>query len=261
MRQTTVGEVLHWLDEVAPFETAEAYDNVGLLVGDAAAPAAKVLFCVDATLDVVQEAVRQGVQLIVAHHPLMFGGIRRIDYNLPEGRVLQALLSARLHLVVVHTNLDKAPGGTGDSLAQALGLQGVESAGEFLRVGHLPAPLTGEALQALVEERLQAQVRCYGQAAGPITSVAVGPGAAGDGAPLAAQRGVQAYVVGEIKHHEILLATGLGLLVLEAGHHATEAVGMKALYERFQTMAASEGLDNAPLWFSKAPFAGALSAR
>jgi putative NIF3 family GTP cyclohydrolase 1 type 2 len=64
--------------------------------------------------------------------------------------------------------------------------------------------------------------------------------------------------VGEIKHHELLWACGQGLVVLEAGHYATEAVGMKALYERFQTMVVREEWDVEPLFFSKIPFAGAL---
>ena len=257
--QVTVQMVCDWLDGLAPFDTAEAYDNVGLLVGRGSAVAEKILFCVDATYQVVQEAVRQGAGLVVAHHPLMFGGIRRIDYEAPEGRILQAMLAARLSLIAAHTNLDKAPGGIGDSLAQALGLREARPLGLYARMGTLPQSLEAAELQAHVSRRLGAQVRYYGQASGPVSRVAVGPGAAGDGVPEAVLAGAQAYVVGEIKHHEVLQATAQGLLVLEAGHYATEAAGMKALCEGFQAMAAEKGWSAAGLWFSQAPFSGALS--
>lgn len=256
--QVTVQMVCDWLDGLAPFDTAEAYDNVGLLVGRGSAVVEKILFCVDATYEVVQEAVRQGAGLVVAHHPLMFGGIRRIDYEAPEGRILQAMLAARLSLIAAHTNLDKAPGGIGDSLAQALGLGEVRSLGVYARMGTLPQGLEAAQLQAHVSRCLGARVRCYGQASGPVFRVAAGPGAAGDGVLEAALAGAQAYVVGEIKHHEVLQATAQGLLVLEAGHYATEAVGMKALCEGFQAMAAEKGWSAAPIWFSQAPFSGAL---
>lgn len=256
--QVTVQMVRDWLDGLAPFDTAEAYDNVGLLVGQGSAPVERILFCVDATYEVVKEALRQGAGLIVSHHPLMFGGIRRIDYDTPEGRILQAMLAARLSLIAAHTNLDKAPGGIGDSLARALGLQGVTPLGEYARMGALPQGLEAGELRAYVSRCLGAPVRLYGEAEGPISQVAVGPGAAGEGAWDAALAGAQAYVVGEIKHHELLGATAQGLLVLEAGHHASEAAGMKALCEEFQVMAAQKGWSAAALWFSQAPFPGAL---
>lgn len=256
--QVTVHMVQEWLDGLAPFDTAEGYDNVGLLIGQGSALAEKILFCVDVTYEVVQEAVRQGAKLIVSHHPLMFGGIRRIAYDTPEGRVLQGILAAELSLIAVHTNLDKAPGGIGDSLAKALGLQNAAPLGEFAWMGTLPQPLEAGALRAHVSQRLGAMVRLYGKVHGPILQVAVGPGAAGGGARDAALAGAQAYVVGEIKHHELLEATAQGLLVLEAGHYATEAAGMKSLCEGFQTMAAGKGWSAAPLWFSQAPFPGAL---
>jgi dinuclear metal center YbgI/SA1388 family protein len=256
--RVTVQRVYDWLDGLAPFDTAEGYDNAGLLVGEGSAQVDRVLFCVDVTEKVVREAVRQGAELIVSHHPLMFGGTRRIEYGMPEGRTLQAMLAHRLHLIAAHTNLDKAPGGTGDSLAQALGLHEVQPQGEYVRLGRLPKPLTLPELEAHVRRCLQAPLRRYGETAQPISLVAVGPGAAGEGVLEAHRAGAQAYVVGEIKHHELLWATAQGLVVLEAGHYATEAAGMKALYEGFQTMAAEQDWSATPLWFSQAPFSGAL---
>lgn len=256
--RVTVQMVHDWLDGLAPFATAEGYDNVGLLIGQGSAPAGRILFCVDATYEAVQEAVREKATLMVAHHPLMFSGIRRIAYDTPEGKILRAIMTAGLSLIAAHTNLDKAPGGIGESLAKAIGLAHAAPLGQFAWMGTLSQPLEAEAFGAHVGGCLGAPVRLYGECRGPIAQVAVSPGAGGDGIRDAVLAGAQAYVVGEIKHHELLEATAQGLPVLEAGHYATEAAGMKSLCEGFRTMAAGNGWSAVPLWFSQAPFPGAL---
>ncbi len=255
----TVGTVLEWLDSFAPFDTAEAFDNVGLLVGDKNAPVSRILFCMDATQAVALEAERIGAELIIAHHPVMFGGIRRIDYAQPEGKALGDMLRAGLHMIAAHTNLDKAPGGTGDTLAQALGLAGVGPVDAYIRMGTLPAPLTLDELSAYACERLSAPIRAYGEGTA-ITRVAVGAGAYGEGAEAAYAAGAQAYVVGEIKHHEALAACQQGLAILDAGHYATEWPGVQALYQRFQTAAEEASWEATAVLFSHAPFTGALRA-
>jgi len=261
MRQVAVRDMLEWVNGIAPFELAEAYDNVGLLMGDPREIVQSILFCVDATPEVAQEAAERGVQLIISHHPLMFGGIRHVDYTAPDGKALQAILSGKLHLITAHTNLDKASGGIADSLAVALCLQGIENADHpvsCVRIGTLSPPVDVLEFKRFVAERLRAEVRHYGDTDLLVRRVAVGPGAGGDGVEAAVRAGVQCYVVGEIKHHELLWGCGQGLVVLEAGHYATEAVGMKSLYKRFQTMVDLEKWDVEPLLYSTAPFSGAL---
>ena len=157
----TVQEIWNWLDGFAPFSTQEDFDNAGLLVGDPHAEVTRVLFAVDATTAVVQDAVAWGAQLLVTHHPLMFGGIHQIRYDLPEGETLRAMISAGLHLIAVHTNLDAAEGGTGDSLAAAVGLTDVRTCGDsaYLRTGSFPAPKTASSLLGTLRERLGGPIR------------------------------------------------------------------------------------------------------
>ncbi len=260
MAQISVQTVYDWLDSFAPFDTAEDFDNAGLLLGDRAVTVQKVLFALDATPEVAREAVRLGAELVVVHHPLMFGGIRRIDYTLPEGQALCTLAGNRVNLIAAHTNFDKAPGGTGDSLAQALELGGVAPVGEYIRMGTLKRPMAADELANFVQERLQSPLRRYGDGEGPITRAAVGPGACGAEADTALLAGAQAYVVGEIKHHELLDVCGRGLVVLEAGHFATEIIGLRALFQRFQTAAAKACWQVQPMLFPHIPFWGALGA-
>lgn len=239
----TVQDVWNWLDGLAPFAAQEAFDNAGLVLGDPAAPVRRVFFTVDATLPAVSEAVAWQADLLVAHHPLLFGGVRSLRTDLPEGAAVAALLGAGISLIAAHTNLDSAPGGTGDSLADALGLTqaGPVSGDAYLRVGELPAPLAAAALLTDVNRRLRACARLYGDPAATLRRVAVGAGACGEAWQAAAEAGAQAFVVGEIKHHELLAARASGLTVLEAGHHETEFPGIAALCRRFQSQAQADG--------------------
>lgn len=231
----TVQEVWDWLNMLAPFQTQEDFDNSGLLVGDPKAEIHHVYFTLDATLPAVEEAERLGAQLIVAHHPLMFGGIHTLRYDEPEGAALAAILAAGMHLIAAHTNLDRAPGGTGESLALALGLTHVASSAQvpYLWSGVLPTPQQAGTFLSTLNERLGGSARLYGDAQAMLSRVAVGPGALGEAYATAAQEGAQAFVVGEIKHHQLIAARALGLTVLEAGHEYTEKPGIEALYQRF----------------------------
>ena len=235
----TVQDVWDWLNGFAPFATQESFDNAGLLVGNPTAEVRRVLFTLDATLPVVREASGWRADLIVAHHPLMFGGIRAIRYDQPEGAILAAVATARMNLIATHTNFDQAEGGTGDSLAAALGLEEISPTLDnlYLRTGSLPSPQTASDFLATLNRSLGAQARLYGNPTALLRRVTVGAGAIGEEYALVSADAAQAYIVGEIKHHEILAALALGTVVYEVGHHASEQPGIAALYQRFQSAA------------------------
>jgi GTP cyclohydrolase I len=237
-----VGEIWDWLDRFAPFASQPDFDNSGLVAGDPAAEVRRVLFALDATLPVVREAADMGAELIVTHHPLLFQAVRRVRYDRPEGAALAALLGARIHLISAHTNLDQAEGGTGTELAALLGLGAVTvpAASAYIRLGRLPAPKAAGAFLADIDHALGTHARLYGDPAAVLERVAVGPGAIGEAYEAARLAGAQAFVVGEIKHHELIAAQGMGLAVFEAGHYATEQPGLAALYRRFVRDAQAE---------------------
>ncbi|MCC6807278.1 MAG: Nif3-like dinuclear metal center hexameric protein [Deltaproteobacteria bacterium] len=111
-----VREVTAALEAFAPLHLAEAWDNVGLLVGDPEAEVARVLTCIDFTREVLEEAA--GAALVVAYHPPIFGGMKRV----PAGSEVFAAIRAGIALYSPHTALDAAKGGTNAVLAEALGL-------------------------------------------------------------------------------------------------------------------------------------------
>jgi dinuclear metal center YbgI/SA1388 family protein len=118
----TVGDIIGWLETLAPPSLAESYDNVGLMTGDRSRPCHRVLLCLDVTEAVLEEAVQKGCDLIVSHHPPIFGNLRRVTEEEPTGRLLAHAIRSGLSLYAIHTNLDNVIGGINGWLADAFGL-------------------------------------------------------------------------------------------------------------------------------------------
>ena len=139
----TVADVYQYIDSLAPFETQLDFDNAGLLTGRMTQKVTGIHVALDCTAGVIQEAEKLGASLIVTHHPLMFHARKRITEEDDEGQLLCRLIRGKIALIAAHTNLDQAPGGINNVLADCCGLQRV-SGEMFLRVGELDAPLNCE---------------------------------------------------------------------------------------------------------------------
>lgn len=131
----TLEEIVSVLDARYPRATAESWDHVGLQVGDRRTEISQILFTVDVTEAVIDEALKRGVQLIVSHHPLFFGVIDSLDTQSTKARIAHTLIKNNCALFVVHTNADVASPGVGDALAQTLGLTNLKPLVPALAVG------------------------------------------------------------------------------------------------------------------------------
>ena len=121
-----VKEVAETLERFAPLPLQEGYDNAGFQIGlTAAEDVSGVLLCLDVTEEVIAEAVRKGCNLIVAHHPLLFRGVKCIDRSTIVGRCVLDAISAGIGIYAAHTNLDNARGGVNFAAAKMLGLEDV----------------------------------------------------------------------------------------------------------------------------------------
>jgi dinuclear metal center YbgI/SA1388 family protein len=121
----TVADVRAYLDRFAPPALAADWDNVGLLLGDDTAAVQRIITCLTVTPPVVAEAVAERVNLIVAHHPILFRGAKRLSMATPDGRLVWPLARAGVAVYSPHTAFDNTAGGINDSLARRLGLTGV----------------------------------------------------------------------------------------------------------------------------------------
>lgn len=122
----TVGELVEWAERVYPTQLAEAWDAVGLVCGRTQARVDRVLLCVDVTESVVDQALADGVQLILAHHPLLLSSVNSVAATDSRGRILHRLIAADCALLTAHTNADAADPGVSDALASALTLIDLE---------------------------------------------------------------------------------------------------------------------------------------
>ena len=122
----TVADVVAYLDRFAPPAMAAEWDNVGLLAGDPTFPAKHILTCLTITPEVVEEATDLQVDLIVAHHPVMFRGVKKLTPHTPDGRLLLPLLSHGIAVYSPHTSFDNCPGGINDGLARRIGLTTIQ---------------------------------------------------------------------------------------------------------------------------------------
>ncbi len=256
----TVGKIVEWLNKKAPFDSAEGFDNVGLLLGDSSTEVHNVLFGMDVTENLVKEAIRLKAELIITHHPFIFHSIKRIDYTAPQSRSMRLLMQHGIAVIAAHTNWDKAAGGVGDSLASALSLRDIVNGDDYIRVGTLPQGMSLQTFSDFVKERLGIVPRIYPASDSTIERIAVAGGAYGEGYLLAHQAGAQIYLVGEVPHHEILDAYARGLTVCDAGHFATEWPGVRSLFTIFLTDAQTNHWAVEAYLHHEAPYAGAILA-
>lgn len=227
------------LEAIAPLRYAEPWDNVGLLVGSSDHPVTKVLCCIDYTDAVAKEADLKHVDFVLAYHPLIFDGIKRIA---GDTLVYDAIRKQRA-IYCPHTALDVAEGGTNDLLADTVGmtarhplrrLASRREEDEHLGLGRI-GPVTAKSRQELVARIKKSldlsTVLVAGPGEGPLNLVAVSAGSAGDMIRDAQRAGASAYVTGEVRHHDALWAAARGMTVIMLRHSTSERAVLTKLAE------------------------------
>lgn len=250
---TTVKEIYDFIDKIAPFDSAEDFDNSGLQIGDFSQPINRVLIALDGTEEVLHQAIDKKVDLLLTHHPVLFHPVKQLLKDSLPYQMVQSGIS----VISAHTNLDKAPNGVGDCLARSLQLTDIEEIPNtegMGRIGNLTHPMSDVAFSRWVGDALQTQVR-YTPVNGEIKRVAI-LGGGGDfalGAAIAA--GADAFVTGESKHHIFLEADRQNICYVDAGHYATEVIVCPILKEQL-----SEAFPNLTVLLAEqiAPFVGRL---
>ena len=223
---TTVAEILNFIETLAPRSMKMDWDNVGLLCGSKSAEVTKVLVALDPFEAVCQEAVETGAQLIITHHPLIFQAPKAITDETSIGRSIMQLCRYGISAINAHTNLDQAPGGVNDVLAQKLGLENVEIVNPkdgigLMRCGNV-AEQSLESFLALVKERLDCDGLRYVSGSKSVRKVAVGGGSCAGGMLEAKSAGCDTFVTADVKYNQFWDAYDLGMNLIDAGHFHTE---------------------------------------
>jgi dinuclear metal center YbgI/SA1388 family protein len=235
----SVAELCDFLDAFAPPALAAEWDNVGLLVGDRAQKVERVMTCLTITPAAAAEATGQRADLIVTHHPLPFKPLKRLTADQPTGRILLDLVRAGIAIHSPHTAFDSAAAGINQQLAEGIGLSAIRplvAAGDEAgalgsgRFGTLAQPQTLGQLAARVKQFLKiGGLHVVGQLPTPLARVAVACGSAGEFLEVAIQQGCQALVTGETRLHTCYDAEARGVVLVLAGHYASERFGVERL--------------------------------
>lgn len=224
----TVREIEQRLFDLAPREGAMSWDNVGQLLGDPEREVTRVLVALDITEDVADEAIAQGCQLIVSHHPVMnctWLPVQSVRSDRPQGHLLMKILTNGLSAICMHTNLDVAKGGVNDCLAETLRLIDPGPLGDpegLCRMGTLKSPMPLQDFAAFVCKALGSNGVRYADAGKPVCRVAVGGGACESYEQAAIDAGCDTFVTSDLAYHTFLDAKGRGINLIDAGHFPTE---------------------------------------
>ena len=210
-----IQDIIGLVNAISPPALAEEWDNVGLQVGDPSAEVSRIAIALDPTADSVEEAIAQGAELLICHHPLLFKPLRQVTPNDETGRLVTRAISAQLAICAVHTNLDRANGGLNDWLAERLGLLRVEPLEEpqgllFKLAVFVPSEHQEQVAEALFEAgagQIGAYDRCSFRIAG------TGTFRPGDGTePFIGTRG-QDEAVAETRLETVVAKEKLGRVV------------------------------------------------
>jgi dinuclear metal center YbgI/SA1388 family protein len=229
-----INKVLDVLESWMPKEISEDFDNVGLLIGDASKDLKNILVTLDATVDVIGEAIDKDCNLIISYHPIIFEGIKRI--NEEKGYVQKALIKAienRISIYALHTSMDNHPNGISESLAKIIGLNKTftlipkEKKINNLKtgmgtVGYLKSKISEEKFLDLVKKKINNTLIRHSKKTGKkISKVAIVAGSGSFAIDDCLDNNVDALITSDLKYHKFFIENDKILLV-DIGHFESE---------------------------------------
>ena len=222
-----VKDIIEVIEEFAPLSLQEGWDNSGLCIGSPEDPVTSVLFGLDCTPELVDEAASCGADMIVTHHPLIFSGLKKISPDNKVGEAVIKAIKSGISIYAAHTSADKVIAGVSGAMAARLGLENVRILDEdgdgtgLGVVGDLPRPLTSDEAVAFVKERFGLKMmKTSRPLEGMISRVAMCGGSGGSLIGAAMKSGAQLYISGDISYHNFFTADGF--MIMDIGHYESE---------------------------------------
>lgn len=245
-----IRELTNLLESVAPLDLQESYDNAGLITGDHDREITGVMICLDMTLAVIEEAIANGCNVVVGHHPIIFRGLKKINgYNYVEKAIIHAIRND-VALYSIHTNLDNVLyHGVNQKIAQILGLSNLQMMiPKPLSASHPVFSKSGNAVGAgivgdlektldeidflnLLKDKMQTScIRHTALLNRPVSKIAICGGSGSSFLPAAMGHKADVYVSADFKYHEFFDANDR-ILIADIGHFESEQYTMQVLYD------------------------------
>lgn len=230
-----VQDIINLIEEFAPLSIKMDGDPTGFQLGDRQQVVKRVMMTLDVRPNVVVEAIDKKVDLIVAHHPVMFHAAHNLDLASPQNKMYRDLLAHNISVYASHTNLDKAHNGMNDWLMEQLGLENVRFLDEnddysIGRMGETKEPMDLVDFAKVVRDAYHLSNLRYvksdlGQ---KVHKVAIIGGDAGKFYPEVLKAGADTFITGDVYYHTAHDMMASGLNVVDPGHHV-EAVFIKEM--------------------------------
>ncbi|MGH1600677.1 Nif3-like dinuclear metal center hexameric protein [Campylobacter majalis] len=209
-----ISEIYKFLDEIAPFNTQEVWDNSGLLVGSFDDEIERIYLALDIDSEFLQNAMPNS--LIIAHHPLIFKGLKSLDFTRYPSNLINLMIKKNISLIAAHTNYDKAVLNE-YFVSEVLGLK-ITQKDEFL--AYTDVDMSFDELVKFVKAKMNLEIlRCV-RAKERVKRIAVCTGSGGDMINLVK---ADAFLTGDLKYHQALEAKENLLNLIDIGHYESEA--------------------------------------
>ncbi|MCI8505192.1 MAG: Nif3-like dinuclear metal center hexameric protein [Lachnospiraceae bacterium] len=257
----TCGQIAAWFDRKWPEALACSWDNVGLLAGRADKEVHTVYVALDATEQTIEAAIRARADMLLTHHPLIFGGVKQVSDKDALGRRLLSLIRADISCYSGHTSFDIARGGMADLAAGQFGffdesreLCPLEVTGEqdgalvgIGKVGTLKELVDIEELSQIVKERFGIPAVNVCSSKKQIRKAALSPGSGKSMIKAAVSAGADVLITGDMGHHEGLDLVAEGVSLIDAGHYGLEHIFVDAVADELEAEGAGLKVIRAPL--------------
>ncbi len=225
-----VKDIYNYIDSFAPFGTQAEWDNSGLLVGDEKKNVNKILFALDVTSDVIEQAKNCGADLIITHHPVIFKPVS----NVLNDSLVYKLIENNISIICAHTNYDKAVHGVNDILCQTVFADRFEKINDtFLNVAVFDNSYSTDEFANHLKLQLNGAIR-YNNLSKNINKIAVCSGSGCDYLEIAKELNCDALLTGDASHHSFLDANEKGIVLFAAGHFETEMIAIKPLLDKIK---------------------------
>lgn len=230
----TLNEIMKLMEEIAPPNLAEEWDNVGLMLGRKDKIIRRILLALDMTQESVKQAIDYKADLLITHHPAIYKKLNCVSDSVWNQDLLLTLAEHGIAVYSAHTNLDSVQGGVNDTLAHYLHLEEYDNLtpnSGLGRIGYVKE-CDLESFAIMVKQQLKADYVVIGNAGRKVHKVAICGGAGSDFIEDALACGADTMVTGDVKYHRAQAAVFSGMNIIDAGHQVTELPVMLDLADK-----------------------------
>lgn len=239
-----VKDIIETMEDFAPVNLKEDFDNVGLMVGDKEKEVKRILLSLDCTLEVIEEAKEKDVDLIITHHPLIFRRPSSITTDTLVGKKIIELIKNDISLYSSHTNLDSASGGLNETIVNILGYDSKEliesnknarNSNEGLgRIIRLDKAIALDDLVKLVKEKLNIEGLKVVKASEEVKNIAVINGSGSSFFDIAYEKGADCIITGDTTYHFASDYKEMGVSIIDTGHFLSEWIVFLEVINKLQ---------------------------